>query len=146
MPTILDPCSTIATAVKTLLVSDAVLAAYGWQEWESDAAIALPRGYVNVAMVTELVRAEPGVQKWDIQLVFEGKPKKGSPANAVAEVLGQCKRPDLGAALQALITDGSVTFSGGTEALRYTQTLRGDLRVRTISLSLFGTWNVIYTP
>lgn len=143
---ILDPCSTVAAAVKALLVSDVILTAYGWQEWESDAAITQPRAYVNVAMSTELIRAEPGVQKWDIQLVFEGKPKKGSPSDAVAEALGQCKRPDLGSALQALIVDGSITFTGGAEMLRYAQTIRGDLRIRTISFSLFGTWNVVYVP
>lgn len=146
MPAILDPCTTIATAVKALLISDAILTAYGWQEWESDAAIVLPRGYINVAMAQELVVAGPGVEKFDIELVFEGKPKKGSPSNAVAEVLGQCKRPDLAAAIQALITDGSVVFSGGAEMLRYKQVIKGDLRTRTISFSLFGVWAVTWGP
>ena len=141
-----DPCSQIATAIKTVLISDAVLTAYGFQEWESDANITQPRAFVNVVMATELTRAEPGVERFDIQIVFEGKPKKGSPKTAVAEVLGQCNRPDLGAALMAAMPDASIIFHGGTEALRYTQQIRGDLRTRTISFSLFGVWDVVYTP
>jgi hypothetical protein len=141
---ILDPCSTLATALKTLLASDSIISAYNWQEWESDADVQQPRGYVNVTMSAALQRADYPDQ-FNVEIVFEGKPKKGSPSDAVAEVVGQVRRPDFGAALEALITDGSISLFGRTESLGYRQEIKGDLRKRTISFVIFGQWQVEYT-
>ncbi len=142
---ILDPCSTLATAVKTLLVSDPVLSGYGFVEWDSDVDVVQPRAYVNVTMTAALQRSDYPDQ-FRVEIVFEGKPKTGSPASAIAELIGQIRRPDFGAALQSLITDGSLSLFGWTESLSYQQTITGDLRKRTISFTIFGQWQAQYTP
>jgi len=144
---ILDPCSTLATAMKTILANDSIIAAYNWQEWESDAAVVQPRAYVNVTMQTDTImnRADFPI-RFNFEIVFEGKPKAGSPSDAVAEVLGQVRRLNLTTALVAGIPDGSITLYNMAEQIVYRQEIVGDLRKRTISFYLYGNWNVSYTP
>ena len=146
MSNILDPITTVANAVVALMSSDSALSGYNWQGWESDADVALPRGYVNVEASTPLVDENSPMQ-FEIQVIFEGKPKKLSPSVAVAEVIGQINRADLATALESKMIDTSVTFMNRqAENVRVRQQVVGDIRRRTISFTLFGHWNVQWSP
>jgi hypothetical protein len=143
---ILDPIITVANAVVALMASDSALSGYNWQGWESDADVVLPRGYVNVEASTPLVD-ETAPMQFEIEIVFEGKPKKLSPSVAIAEALGQVNRVDLATALESKMVDTSVTFMNRqAESVRVRQQVIGDLRRRTISFTLFGHWNVAWSP
>ena len=144
MSNILDPATVVGNAMVALLNSDQVTSFYNWQSWESDADVVLPRGHVNVICSTPLVDAGAPMQ-FEIEVVFEGKPKRGSAAVVVAEALGQIQRPTLATVLEALITDGSVTFQErAAENIKLIQQIQGDVRRRSISFTLFGHWNVVY--
>jgi hypothetical protein len=144
---VLDPCSTLATALKGIFNADSIISAYNWQEWESDAVIAQPRAYINVTMQTDTPMTQSNLPfRFQFEIVFEGKPKAGSPSDAVAEVLGQVQRPTLGTALMAAIPDNSITITGKAEQVIYRQAREGDLRKRTIVFFMYGNWNVQYTP
>jgi hypothetical protein len=144
MPNIVDPATTLSDAFVALFNGDAAISAYNWQKWESDVDVQQPRGYINCRYQADLHQAEI-MGRFDLEAVFEGKPKRGTTANAVAEVVGQVRRGDLVPALMAIISDGSITLFHTVEDLRIEQRIQGDVRVRTVSFSMFGQWNVGFT-
>jgi hypothetical protein len=145
MPTIIDPATKLAGAVATLLANDPNITGYNWQRWESDADVAQPRGYVNVNFASALVDAA-APDEFTVEVVFEGKPKKASASDAVAEAMGQIRRSDLASALMTLITDNSITLIGKAQQLALRHTITGDIRRRTLTFVIFGQWNVAYVP
>jgi hypothetical protein len=140
---IIDPATKLANAIVGLFNSDPALAGYNWQSWESDVDVEQPRGFVNVNFIAALVDAA-SANEFQVEVVFEGKPKVASPSDAVAEVIGHISRPDIAAVLQALITDGSITLYGKAQNMRLQHQITGDLRRRTVSFVIFGHWNVAY--
>jgi hypothetical protein len=145
MSVILDPATTLANAVATLLNADPHLSLYHFVTWESDVDVALPRGYVNVVSLQSLRGVEKPDQ-FNVEIVFEGKPKTPSPSDAVAEAMGQVRREDFAAVLQALITDGSLTLFSEVIDLRSEHQITGDVRRRTVGFTIFGQWNAVYAP
>ena len=58
MPTyVRDPLSNVADAFIKLLRTDTLLAAYNWQEWDSDVDAEMPRAYIAVTADAALVEA-----------------------------------------------------------------------------------------
>lgn len=145
-PTVLDPATMLGQAIAQLFAADPIISGYNWQTWDSDADVVQPRGYVLVSFLSA-TEDNKSAERFDVQVVLEGKPKTGSAATIAAEVLGQIQRNDFATALQALITDASLTFNRATaENIKLAQSIQGDIRKRIFSFSLFGTWNVTYTP
>lgn len=141
---VIDPATQVSDAFVALFKADPVISAYNWQTWESDVDVEQPRGFVKCRYQADLHEAQ-ALARFDIEAVFEGKPKRGSPSDAVAEVIGQVRRADLNTAVMAFISDGSITLFAKAEDLRVEQRLQGDLRVRAVSFTMFGQWNVVFT-
>src|SRR5262249_14806610 len=126
MSNVLDPATQVGQAITQVFAADPLIAGYNWQQWDSDADGTQPRGYVLVSFMAA-TEDNKSAERFDIQVVLEGKPKTGSPSVVVAEVLGQIQRDDFATALQARITDGSVTFNRMTaENIKLAQQIQGD--------------------
>jgi hypothetical protein len=143
---IFDPITIAHNAITALFNSDAAISGYNWRAWEdNNPHQVLPRGYVNVSTTSAMDEAALP-EGFRFEVVLEAKPQVVLDANKVATVLGHITRPDLAAVLTALITDGSITFVGRSENLELSQAIVGETRQYKLMFTLFGEWNVVWTP
>ncbi len=141
MPRPFDPLTKLGNAVCALLAADSFISSYGWAPFENNSAANLPRGYVNVMAQSSMHEAWLPDQ-FEVEIVIEGKPKQITDPEKISTVLGHVTRPDLAAALTALMTDGSLTIFGKAENLRLAQSIVGEMRQYKMTFNLFGQWNV----
>ena len=141
---ILDALTQTEDAIIARLNEDATLASYNWQRWESDVNVVQPRGYVNVAQEAAWQEHTPAPDMMRVEVVLEGKPKRGSLAATVAILRGILGDPALHIKLNVIVTDESITYLGPAEQLSIRQELSGDLRVRQAVFMIAAQWNVIY--
>jgi hypothetical protein len=141
---IVDPITQIEDAIIAWLSTDATLAAYNWQRWESDVTLEQPRGYVNATVIGEWDLSIQGPVLLEAEVVLESVPKTGSQASVVAIVLGMLGGKEVINRLNAKITDGSMKIVGPPEGARAEQTIEREIRVRRIRVTYPAIWNVAY--
>ena len=141
---IVDPITQLEDAIIAWLNTDATLAAYNWQRWESDVDLVQPRGYVNVTVIGEWDLSIQGPVLLEAEVVLESVPKTGSQASIVATVLGMLGGRQIIGRLNAKITDGSMQIVGPPEGARAEQVIERELRVRRIRVTYPAIWNVVY--
>lgn len=141
-----DPVTTANEVMATLLQNDTFLSALNWKSWENNnPAAAQPRGYVNVTMHSAMVEADLSAA-FEFEVVVEAKPQVDLNREMLSTIVGHAIRPDLAAALNLLIPDGSLAFEGKPEGLRLSQSIAGETRHYSTMFTLHGLWNVIYVP
>jgi hypothetical protein len=141
---IVDPITQLEDAIIAWLNTDATLAAYNWQRWESDVDLVQPRGYVNVTVIGEWDLSIQGPVLLEAEVVLESVPKTGSQASIVATVLGMLGGREIIGRINAKITDGSMSIVGPPEGARAEQVIERELRVRRIRVTYSAIWNVVY--
>ena len=141
---ILDPITQLEDAIIAWLSTDATLAQYNWQRWDSDVDLQQPRGYVNVTVIGEWDLAIQGAVLCEAEVVLESVPKTAPQAPVVAIVLGMLSGREVTDRLNAKITDGSMKIVGPPEGARAEQAIEREVRVRRIRITYPAVWNVVY--
>jgi hypothetical protein len=120
------------------------MASYNWQRWEADVNANQPRGYVDVGISETLDLNMEGPMVMTVEVVLEGKPKKGSLATALAVMLAMLSSRELPAKINSKIPDGSLYIAGPAEGGKLIQAIQGDIRVRRFTFNLPAIWGVTY--
>lgn len=141
---IFDPLTIASNALVALLQADAALSSFNWKPWDDNNPHQnLPRGFVNVSARSALDDAwMPNA--FNFEVIIEAKPQVDLDANKMANLLAQITRLDLSSTLNALVTDGSLTFEGIAESLDLSRVLVGETRQYKMGFTLHGQWQVVH--
>jgi hypothetical protein len=114
-----------------LFQSDSIVASYPWTEWDSDAPVQMPRGFLNIQSDSSLIDAF-APQSVRVEVVLEGKPKRQKLSAVAGQLQGLLMNPKLHNVLNSY-ANGSVQFFYCAESMTVRQSIEGDLRVRRIN-------------
>ena len=138
-----DPLSNVADAFIKLLRTDTLLAAYNWQEWDSDVDAEMPRAYIAVTADAALVEAGGPVMA-NVEVVLMGKPRREKLSSVMGEIYGMITDPSLHRNLNKYTmappsgnaASNLVQFYRQAETYSVLQRIEGDIRVRRISFKI----------
>ncbi len=134
MPVTKDFLTNVADAFIKLMRSDSLVAAYPWEEWDSDAPVQMPRAYINIEVLSALVEAG-GPNTVTVEIVLEGKPKRQKLSAVMGNLWGLITDPLIYRKLNGYAA-GLVQFFKEGENLSVRQAIEGDIRVRRIRFEI----------
>ncbi len=129
-----DFLENVETAWLSVVETNAILAAYNWERWDSDKELKLPRGRVNLQSRTD--PDETPYQRVETSFVFEGRPKRQKFSvimNELKTLLQTLDTSDLDTA-----SGNTVKFMGLAINVSESRQVLGGLRVWTLSFAIYA--------
>ena len=122
-------------ALLKLLQTNLILKQYNWQQWDSDAQVELPRGYIELGQRRDVEHAP--LFEVIIKMTLEGKPKTAPISQAEYELETLMCDTALCASLTAL-SDKVEFYGEAAEEVTVERRIQGDLRKIIFTCKLYA--------
>jgi hypothetical protein len=128
-----DFLTNVETAFLTVIQTNAILALYNWERWDSDRELKLPRGHVQLSARPD---DETAYYKVKATFTFEGRPKKQKLSIVVNEFKALMQVLDV--TDLSLASGNTVTFIGKAIDVSEDRRIMGGLRNWVYEFSIYA--------